>query len=64
MGQNNFLLFVYRDNAAEGVPVAFSAVLQNTYSHSGKNTEENSRKDKRAKKVLIVKEDCKKKGFF
>lgn len=62
MGQNNFLLLVYRENAAEEVPVAFSAILQNPHSHSGKNREENSRKEKRAQKVLVVKEDCKNKG--
>lgn len=64
MGQNHFLLLVYRENAAEGVPVTFSATLQNTYSQSGKNTEENSRKERRTQKILIVKADCKKKGFF
>lgn len=64
MGQNNFLLLVYKENAAEGAPVAFSAILLNTHSHPGKNTEENRRKEKRAQKVLIVKEDCKKMGFF
>lgn len=62
MGQNNFLLLVYRENAAEEVPVAFSAILQNPHSHSGKNREENSRKEKRAQKVLVVKEDCTNKG--
>lgn len=64
MGQNHFLLLVYRENAAERLPVAFSAILQNTHSQSGKKTEENSRKEKRAQKVSVVKEDCKNKGFF
>lgn len=60
MGEEHFLLLVSRVNAAEAVWAVFSAILQNTCSHSGKNTAENSKEEKMAQNAFSMMEDCRK----
>jgi len=58
-----FYLFPGR-NAAEAVRAVFSVILQNTRSHFGKNTAENSKKEKMAENTLSVTKDCRKRVSF
>ena len=64
MGEDHVVLPVSRENAAEAVQAVFSAILQDTCSHSGKNTAENSKKEKRAQNALSIREDCRKRVSF